>query len=120
MPVNVRMQGDVVILSNFARLLNDPRHFDAAQDVQEIIDQGFRKFVMDLAGIREMGSTSIGLFTTITRRIRQSSGEVVLANLNSGTKQFIEEMQLDEYWDAFESIDEAVRSLKRSDDDESP
>lgn len=109
MAVNIRMHGDVAVLSNFARLINDPRHFDSSRDVQEILDQGYRKFVMDLSGIRDMGSTSIGLFTTLTRRIRQGGGEVVLANLNGTTKQFIDEMQMDDYWDAFESVDDAIQ-----------
>ena len=40
MPINVLFEGDVVVLSNFGRLLNDPRHFDAGGDVREELDKG--------------------------------------------------------------------------------
>ena len=40
MAVNIRLDGDIAILSNFARLMNDPRYVDASRDVQEMLDQG--------------------------------------------------------------------------------
>jgi anti-sigma B factor antagonist len=112
MPVNVRIDGDVAVLSNFGQLLNDPRHFDASRDVRNLLDQGHRKFVMELVGIREMGSTSMGLLVTLTRLIRQYGGEVVLARLNPATKQFIDDMQMEEYWDVFPSVAEGVESFQ--------
>ena len=45
-----------MVLSNFGRLLNDPRHFDASRDVREELEQGHRAFVLDLDGLRDLGS----------------------------------------------------------------
>ena len=77
--VNARLDGDVAVLSNFGGLLNDPRHFDAGRDVGELLDQGCRKFVFEMANIREMGTTALGLLVTLTRKIRRAGGEAVLA-----------------------------------------
>jgi anti-sigma B factor antagonist len=107
MALQTRIDGDLVILSNFAQLMNDPRHFDATRDVQELLDQGHRKFVIDLRGVRELGSSALGLVTTLTRRIRQQGGEAVLANLTPTMNRQIDAFGLDIFWEVFESFEEA-------------
>jgi anti-anti-sigma factor len=113
MLVHARFVGDVAVLSNFGRLLNDPRHFDAGRDVQELLDQGYRRFVLELGGIREMGPTGIGLLTTLTRLVRRSGGEAVLANPSPRMEQIIDAMKMDAYWEVFASVDEAREFLGR-------
>jgi anti-sigma B factor antagonist len=109
MPLNIRFDGDVVVLSNFARLMNDPRYVDASQDIADLLDQGSSQFVIDLTGARETGASFLGLLMTLTRRIRQQHGEVVLAHLSREMKAFLlDAMQMDEYWDTFENVQEAV------------
>jgi len=113
MPVHIRIDGDLAILSNFGRLFNDPKHFDASRDLQEQLDLGYRKVVLELAGIREMGSTSMGVLMTLTRQVRQQGGEVVLANASRETEAFLEMMGMDAYWDLFDSVAEAKTYLQR-------
>jgi anti-anti-sigma factor len=115
MAVNIRFDGDVAILSNFARLMNDPKYVDAARDVQSLLDQGMRNFVVELAGVRETGSSFLGVLMTITREIRQQKGEAVLAHVSKEVKHYLNEMQLEEYWDFFDSVDEAIRFFDRGD-----
>ncbi len=109
MPVHIRFDGDVVVLSNFARLMNDPRYVDAAREVGEMIEQGSRQFVIDLTGFRETGASFLGVLMTITRRIRQGRGEVVLAHPSREMEQFLlGEMRMEEFWDIFPSVAEAL------------
>ena len=109
MPVNIRFEGDVVVLSNFARLMNDPRYVDAARDLGKLLDDGARQFVVDLTGVRETGASFLGLLMTLTRRIRQADGEVVLAHPSREMVAFLlDEMQMEEYWDILPSVEEAV------------
>jgi anti-sigma B factor antagonist len=109
MPVNIRFEGDVAVLSNFARLMNDPRYVDALQDVGELLDQGLRRFVIDLSGVRETGASFLGLLMTLTRRIRRDQGEVVLAHPSREMEKFLlDEMQMEEFWDVFPGVQEAV------------
>jgi anti-anti-sigma factor len=107
MPLNMRIDGDVVILSNFGRLLNDPRHFDAGRDVREMLERGYRKFILELGGMREIGATAIGLLTTITRQVRKEGGEAVLAHLSPSIEKYIEMMRMDAYWEVFDRVADA-------------
>ena len=114
MPLNIRVDGDIVILSNFGRLMNDPRYVDASRDASELLDNGFTKFILDLGGFSETGSSFLGLLMTMTRRIRQQRAEVVLAHLAPDTERFITDMQMDDHWDIFKTVEEAARFFRRS------
>lgn len=109
MPVNIRLTGKTVVLGNFSRLLDDPRHVDASRDVRALLEEGHRQFVIDLGGLRELSSTGLALLTTITRLIRQYDGEAVLAHFGRGVATYLDEMRMDAYWEMFPTVDEAVR-----------
>jgi anti-anti-sigma factor len=113
MGLNMRMDGEVAILSNFSRLMNDPRYVDAARDVQAMLDQGVRSYIIELAGVRETGDSFLGVLMTITRDIRRDGGEVVLAHCSREVENCIALMQLDDYWDVFATVDEARRFFDR-------
>jgi anti-sigma B factor antagonist len=114
MVLNVRLEGDVAILSNFGGLLNDPRHFDAGRDVRDLLDRGIRKFVLEMANIRELGKTALGLLMTITRQVRQGGGEIVLAKPGKGVVEFLTEMRMDDYWDIAGTVEEAKEAFGRT------
>jgi anti-sigma B factor antagonist len=113
MSMNVRFSGDVAILSNFGRLVNDPRHFDAARDVRELLDQGYRRFILEVGTVRETGSTVLGLLMTLTRLVRNHGGEAVLANVTPPMEKYIDSMQMDAYWDIFDDVEEATAFLEQ-------
>jgi anti-sigma B factor antagonist len=121
MALNVHFADDLAILSNFGRLMNDPRHFDAGRDVADLLDQGYKQFVIELPGIGAIGPAGLGLLTTLTRQIRQEGGELVLANVRRELAAHLETMRMDAYWEVFDSVAEAKafylrRSGVRSDD----
>ncbi len=114
MPLKIRFDGDVVVLSNFARLMNDPRYVDASRDIGDLLEQGVRNFVIDLTGVRETGASFLGLLMTLTRKIRQERGEAVLAHPSREMEAFLlGEMQMEEYWDILPSVQEAVEFYRR-------
>lgn len=113
MAVNIRFDGDLVVLSNFGRLMNDPRHFDAGRDVRELLDRDYRKFAIELRGVGEMGSSGLGLLLTITRMVRRHGGDVVLVAPGRGMEKIIREWEMDTIWESVASVEEARRSLDR-------
>lgn len=115
MSLNIRLEDDVTILSNFGRLMNDPRHVDAARDVEDRLDQGEREFVMEMNSVHETGASFLGLLMTITRAVRKRGGDVVLARPSPAIRRLVDEMQMDDYWDVFDSVDEAKAYYRRHD-----
>ena len=113
MALNIRFDGRIAVLSNFARLMNDPRYVDAARDVQDLLDQGYRDYVVELAGVRETGASFLGVLMTISREIRNQGGDVVLAHPSREVANYLGMMQMDEYWDIFDTVPEAEEFLER-------
>ncbi|MDX2039087.1 MAG: anti-sigma factor antagonist [Isosphaeraceae bacterium] len=112
MPLNVNFIDDVAVLSNIARSMNDPRYVDAGREVGEVVDQGCKRFVIELRSVRETGSPLLGVLMTMTREIRRQGGEVVLGDVSKSVKAFLTEMRMDDYWDLFDSVQEAVESFR--------
>ena len=113
MPLNARFVGEVALLGNVGRSMNNPRYNDAGREVDELLDQGLRKFVIEMRAVRETGSPLLGVLMTVTRRIRASGGEVVLADVIRSVREFIDEMRMDDYWDLHDSVEAAVVALER-------
>jgi anti-anti-sigma regulatory factor len=113
MAITARVDDGVVVLGNFSRLMNDPRHVDAGRDVRALLDEGHRAFVLDLSGLRDVGPAGLGLLTTITRLIRQHHGDAVLANPTREVAAYLDEMRMDAYWEAFDTLDGAKEFLRK-------
>jgi anti-anti-sigma factor len=107
MAMNVRIDGGLAVLSNIGRLMNDPRHFDAGRDVEELLDQGVSAFVIELREVGALGPAGLGLLTTLTRAVRKGGGELVLASVRPALAAYLEEMRMDTFWDVFPSVDAA-------------
>src|SRR4051812_38150937 len=93
--------------------MNDPRYSDAGLVVRELLAEGARAFVIELRGVGETGAPLLGVLMTMTREIRRQGGEVVLAGLNRGMEKFLEEMQMDEFWDVYRNVGEAKEHFVR-------
>jgi anti-anti-sigma factor len=109
MLLNIRVEGEIVIIGNFGRLMNDPRYIDASRDTGELLDQGYQKFILDLGGVRESGSSFLALLLTMTRRIRQRGAEAVIAHAPPDVAKILDNMRMDQYWDIFKTVEEARR-----------
>ena len=90
MPLQVRFDGDVAILSNVGRTMNDPRYFDAGQEVRDLLAQGFRSFVIELGRVNDPGSPLLGLLMTMPRQIRKEGGEIVLVGMSRDMEKYLE------------------------------
>jgi anti-anti-sigma regulatory factor len=112
MSIHVREVGaDAVVLSNLARLMNDPRYASAGGAIEAQIAEGRTRWVLELADVRETGGPLLGVLMTLTRRIRQAGGEVVLAHVSRELERALEEMRLDAFWDVYGSVEEALEGF---------
>jgi anti-anti-sigma regulatory factor len=113
MSLNIRIEGDIAVLSNVARLMNDPRYSTAGRDLDPLLGQGVRQFAIELSGVHETGSALMGLLMTLTRRIRSAHADVVLIRCSPAVRQFVEEMKLDAYWELLPTLEEAQTYFSR-------
>jgi anti-anti-sigma regulatory factor len=111
MGLHIRIEGRLVVLSNVGNLLNDPAHTDAAFQIRDLLEQGYRAFILELNDLHEIGKVLPGLLVTWTRQIRQAKGEIVLVSRADRFQKYLEGMRLDDYWDTFRTVPEAAAFL---------
>ncbi|MEW4570191.1 STAS domain-containing protein [Tautonia sp. JC769] len=123
MPIDSRVDRGVTIVGNLAGVIHDASLHDAARDLDELLDEGRRRFVFELSGVGPIGPSALGLLMTLTRQIRKRSGEVVFARVGRSTREVLETMQMDAHWDLFRTVPEAIASFgppEPDDDAEEP
>lgn len=108
MALHARIDGEVVVLSGLARLMNDPRYTSAVLEIDDLLDQGYRSYVLELRDVRETGAPMLGVLMTLTRHIRNSGGEILLAHPSRSVASLLAEMDMEEFWDVFGNVSEAV------------
>jgi anti-anti-sigma regulatory factor len=115
MPIDYRADGDILIIGNVSGVINDVTTFDAARDLDAMLDLGHRRFVLELSGVGTPGPTGLGLLMTLVRQVRRRGAEVVFSRVGRSTQQAFEEMQLDAHVDLFRTTPEALSFFRRSD-----
>jgi len=77
-------------------------------EVKALIDQGHKKLVLDLSGLKYMDSSGVGelvsTYTTVTNR----EGKLHLANVSGKILDLLQITQLLQVFETYDSVDEAV------------
>jgi anti-sigma B factor antagonist len=63
--------------------------------VQEALESGARKFLIDCTGTAYIDSSGLGALVTISKKIRENGGELRLAGLNEDLRSLFELTKLD-------------------------
>src|ERR1044071_1093361 len=94
MGFNVRRQGDVCVVSVEGQLIVGNRQ-ELKQKILEELDRGAKKFLVDFTDTGYIDSSGLGVLVSLSKKIRENSGELRLANLNDDLKTLFELTKLD-------------------------
>lgn len=87
-------QGDVVVIAVEGQLVAGNRQQLRDAVVSEI-DRGTRSFVIDFAEAGYVDSAGLGALVSLSKKIREASGSLRLANLNDDLRTLFELTRLD-------------------------
>lgn len=79
--------------------------------VQDALDTGARKFLIDFSGTGYIDSSGLGALVSISKKIREQGGELRLAELNEDLRSLFELTKLDTLFAISDSGDEALASF---------
>ena len=94
----IRVEGQLIVAN---------RH-ELKQLVQDALDQGARRFVIDFSPTAYIDSSGLGALVSMSKRVRQASGEMRLAGLNEDLRSLFELTKLDTLFAIFPTPDEAL------------
>lgn len=77
----------------------------------ELLEQGHRKLIFDMAGITHIDSTGIGRFISALNKVMQVGGRMHMASATGAVREGFRVTRLDRVFKFYDNIDEAGRGL---------
>ena len=111
MQLEERVVGDVTVLALSGRMTRDQEYGVLKQRVWNLVHEGRRKLVLNLAAVSYMDSTCVGEIVSSLVTVRNSGGTLHLANLTQRIERIMTLAGLMSVFQTFGSEQEAVGSL---------
>lgn len=90
----IRKQGDVCVVDVDGQLIVGNRQ-ELKQKVLDELDRGERRFLVDFSQTGYIDSSGLGVLVSLSKKIRESGGDLRLAGLNEDLKTLFELTKLD-------------------------
>ncbi|MEI6813431.1 MAG: STAS domain-containing protein [bacterium] len=110
MSFSVSQHGDVAIIDVEGQLVVSNRQ-ELKQRVLDEVDKGTTKVLVDFAHAGYIDSSGLGVLVSLAKRIRETGGDLRLANLNEDLQTLFELTKLDTLFQISETRDGALASF---------
>ena len=111
MSVKIDIRGEVEILAIDSRLVSADHVRELVDAVKHGIDQGVRKFVVDMSGADWINSAGISALINSYRHAQDVEGNLVLAKVNAKVEQILVITKLSRIFKRYPTIEVAIKAL---------
>jgi anti-anti-sigma factor len=111
----MQVDGDVLILSptsNLSELELSYFEEEFRTVIQKLSDADYRNVVLDFEGTDYYGSTALGFFLKLWKRIRSVDGKMAFCNVSSHEQEVLRLTRLDTLWPICSTRAQAVDQLR--------
>jgi anti-sigma B factor antagonist len=112
MRISEHSTADVTILDLLTPVSGDGSHQLFIPQIQALLDEGHRKFILNLQQLSWINSSGLGLFIGARRLVDEAGGSMVICNMNQRITDIFEITALSTVWDIYPDLDSAVDALK--------
>ncbi|UCC45074.1 MAG: STAS domain-containing protein [Candidatus Zixiibacteriota bacterium] len=112
MRLSDREQDGVIILEPKGKIMGGPDASLLHDKLYEFIEQDKKQVVIDLSQVDWMNSTGLGILISGYTTLRNTEGELKLANVTDKIQSLLTITKLVTVFEAYETVDEAVKSFK--------
>lgn len=109
----VRQEGDATVVQVTGRLDASVAP-DMKEELQDLIEQGCTKLVLNLEDVNFIDSSGLGVFVSCLRRAATKGGDLRLAEVPEFTRSIFELTRLTRVFNIRESEEEALEALADS------
>lgn len=100
-------EGPVLVVHVDGQLIVGNRQ-ELKQVVQEALDQGERKFLLDFAKAAYIDSSGLGALVSISKKVRETGGDLRLSGLNEDLRSLFELTKLDTLFSISDGLKQAL------------
>ena len=111
MKLSDRIQDDVVILEPKGKIMGGPDASLLQEKLYEYIEQNRKQVVVDLAKVDWMNSTGLGILISGYTSLRNSEGQLKLANVTDKIQSLLTITKLVTVFETYDTVDEAIKSF---------
>ena len=112
MQIKEKIQGEIAVLSFKGDLLGEPDTTNIREKIHSLVSDNCKKIVIDLGGVNYMNSSGLGTLISVLTTVRNSKGELVLANVGGKVHNLFLITQLTKVFDTYENVDRALAFFK--------
>lgn len=111
MQIKEQMLEDVAVLTLKGKLMGGPETTAVHDKIKDLVGNNVMKVVIDLGKVKWMNSSGLGMLMGAMTTLKNSGGELKLANVTEKVKSLFMITKLITIFSTHESIDEAVGSF---------
>jgi len=107
-----REQDGVVVLEPKGKIMGGPDASLLHDKLYEFIEKDKKQVVVDLSQVDWMNSTGLGILISGYTTLRNTEGELKLANVTDKIQSLLTITKLVTVFEAYDTVDEAIKSFK--------
>ncbi len=113
MTIKERRLDGVAILDVSGKLLGGPENSQLFRDtIYNLIEDGIKNVVVNLADVKRMNSTGLGILIQALTSLKNKGGNLKLAGINETMEGILVMTKLDTIFETFETAEGAAQSFK--------
>jgi anti-anti-sigma factor len=112
MRISERSTKDITILDLLSPVSGDGSHLLFIPQIEAMIEEGRRKFILNLADLTWINSSGLGVFIGARRRIDEAGGQMVICGVNARIQGILDVTALSTMWTIVADVDAAITALK--------
>ena len=112
----IERRDDTIVVTPFADLRElDFDYIEAAavKTLARLSGSGAKNLVLDFRNTDYYGSSALGLFVNLWKRVKKHGGRMAFCNLSPHEKEILEITHLDHFWSTYPTRNEALAALSR-------
>lgn len=103
--------GTVTVIELNGDVLGGPDANELHGKLRDLLNQGKKNIVIDLAKVEYMNSSGLGMMTSMLSTVKSAGGMLALANPAERIKSLLAITKLNQLFKTFDHIDQAVASF---------
>jgi anti-sigma B factor antagonist len=112
MKLSDRVQDGIIILQPKGKIMGGPDASLLHTKLHECIENDQKKVIIDLGQVDWMNSTGLGILISSYTSLRNSGGELKLAQVTDKIQSLLIITKLVSVFDSFDSVEEAIKAFK--------
>lgn len=104
-------QNGVTIIQLSGKILGGQDSMEVNELINNLMDQGKHRVVMDLSEVELMNSSGLGIIIQSANLLKNKGGGLKLANISKKIESLLVITKLNTIFDSYDTIDDAINSF---------